>query len=112
MAGIGAPRFWKLTGRAEERPDAFRHRVALGEGALGTLDDRLADRDFLTGTLSIADVSIFAYGHVAPDIGIDLRAYPAVTAWIERIRAQPGFMDDYVPYSENARPGAGRSIYG
>ena len=30
--------------------------------------------------------------------------------WIERIEA-PGFIDDYIRYPDNARPGHGRSIY-
>jgi hypothetical protein len=34
-----------------------------------------------------------------------------VHAWIERMRALPGFIADLEPYGENARPGAGRSIY-
>jgi glutathione S-transferase len=111
MAGIGAPRFWRLTGREESRLEAFRDRVALGEGALATLNGALADRDFLVGELSIADVSVFAYAHVAPDVGIDLDAYSAVSAWIERIQSRPGFVDDYVPYPASARPGLSRSIY-
>ena len=36
---------------------------------------------------------------------------PRCSAWIERVEAQPGFVDDLEPYPENARPGAGRSIY-
>ena len=32
-------------------------------------------------------------------------------AWLERMRALPGFVDDLVPYPANARPGASRSIY-
>jgi glutathione S-transferase len=111
MAGIGAPRFWRLTGREESRRDAFRDRVALGRGALAAMDGALSERDFLAGELSIADVSVFAYAHVAPDVGIDLADYPAVSAWIERLRGQPGFVDDYVAYPENARPGVSRSIY-
>ena len=35
-----------------------------------------------------------------------------VRAWFERIRALPGFVADLEPYGQNARPGAGRSIYG
>jgi hypothetical protein len=35
-----------------------------------------------------------------------------MSAWCDRIRALPGFVDDLAPYGENARRGAGRSIYG
>lgn len=60
---------------------------------------------------SIADLANFAYTHVAEDAGYQLADYPSVSAWLERVRAQPGFMDDLVPYPDNARPGASRSIY-
>jgi hypothetical protein len=35
-----------------------------------------------------------------------------VRAWFERLRALPGFVADLEPYGENARAGAGPSIYG
>jgi hypothetical protein len=34
-----------------------------------------------------------------------------VSAWQDRVRALPGFMDDFVPYPANAHAGASRSIY-
>jgi glutathione S-transferase len=55
-------------------------------------------------------VAVFGYAHVAPEAGLAIP--PRVGAWIERIRALPGFVADLAPYGENARPGAGRSIYG
>jgi glutathione S-transferase len=109
MRGIGAARFWALTGR---NPDGVSARVALGREALELLEGHLAGRDFLVGDApSIADVSVFAYGHVAPDAGIDLAGWPAVSRWIAEVEALPRFMDDYIRYPDNARPGAGRSIY-
>jgi glutathione S-transferase len=60
---------------------------------------------------SIADLSVFAYAHVAADAGYDVGLYPAVSGWLERVRALPRFMDDLVPYPDNARPGVSRSIY-
>ena len=47
----------------------------------------------------------------AGDAGIDLAAFQAVQAWLDRVEAQPGFVDDLVPYPANARAGASRSIY-
>jgi glutathione S-transferase len=40
----------------------------------------------------------------AEEAGIALAPYPAVAAWIERVRAQPGFLDRVIPYSTD--PGA------
>ncbi len=107
MSGVGGTRFRTLTGR-----EGARARFAVGEGALAVLEEHLASRQFVVGAhCSIADVSLFAYTHVAGDAGFDLDAHPAVRSWIGRIEAQPGFMNDLVPYPANARPGAGRSIY-
>ena len=39
-----------------------------------------------------ADISLFGYTHVANEGGFELSGYPAVSAWIERIRTLPGFV--------------------
>jgi glutathione S-transferase len=112
MPGIGGLRFRLLTGRlAPDEPAAVQRRE-LGHDALAMLDAHLRDRDFLVGdSYSIADISVFAYTHTAPEAGFDLDAYPAVAAWLRRVDKQPGFVNDLEPYPPNARPGAGRSTY-
>jgi glutathione S-transferase len=105
MGGIGGPRFRALTGRPFDAS-----RLEVGRGALAHLDAHLAARDWLVGAgPTIADVSVFAYGSRAGEAGLDTP--PRVAAWLERVRALPGFVDDYVVYPANARPGASRSIY-
>jgi glutathione S-transferase len=109
MRGIGAARFWTLTGR---HAGALRARVRHGEKALAMLDAHLDGRSYLVGNAcTIADLSNFAYTHVAEDAGHELAAYPSVAAWLGRVRSQPRFIDDLAPYPDNARPGRGRSIY-
>jgi glutathione S-transferase len=109
MSGIGSARFRIMTGRD---PDLIPARFALGRTALAMLQEHLGDRSYLVGDrCTIADLSNFAYTHVAEDAGYRLDNYPAVEAWLDRVRAQPRFVDDLVPYPDNARPGAGRSIY-
>jgi glutathione S-transferase len=108
MGGIGGPRFRTLTGRPP-----IPGRLETGAEALRLLDATLAERDWLVGERpTIADISIYAYAHVAPDAGLDLEPLPAFRAWTERIAALPGYMHDFARYPENARKGAGRSIYG
>jgi glutathione S-transferase len=76
------------------------------------MDVHLQDRDFLVADrYTIADLANYAYVHVAPQAGLDLQRFPAVAAWLARIEAQPGFIDDLEPYPPNARVGAGSSIY-
>jgi glutathione S-transferase len=86
-------------------------RLGHGRTAIEFLDRHLAEHDFLVGELSIADISNFAYTHVAGDAGLTLSDYPAVLAWLARIGSLPHFVDDLIPYPENARRGNSRSIY-
>jgi glutathione S-transferase len=109
MGGLGNPRFRLLTGRDTS---GLESRLATGRGALSVLDAHLADRSFVVGAaVSIADLGLFPYISVAGDAGLDLSDWPEVSAWLDRIRALPGFVDDFVTYPSNARPGAGESIY-
>jgi glutathione S-transferase len=109
MVGIGGARFRILTGRA---PELIPARLELGESALTMLEAHLEGRSFLVGdSCSIADLSNFAYVHVAQDAGFRLTDYPSVSGWLERVRALPRFIDDLAPYPDNARAGASRSIY-
>ncbi len=112
MTGLGGTRFRRVTGRAALDRTADARRFELGQDALATLDEHLAARSFVVGeSCTIADLSLFAYAHVANDAGFELARHPGVTAWLERVRRLPGFVDDLAPYPENALPGRGRSIY-
>ena len=109
MRGIGGGRFRLVTGHGAA--EAAR-RLDDGRRALDILDAALADRPFVVGEHpTIADVSLFAYTHVAPDAGLALERWPNVRAWVHRVEALPGYMNDLTPYPENARAGHGRSIY-
>ncbi|MEP6893013.1 MAG: glutathione S-transferase family protein [Gaiellaceae bacterium] len=112
MPGLGGTRFRRATGRAILDPTLDAARFQTGLGALRVLDDQLRERDYLVGDrCSIADLSVFAYTHVCDQAGFELSAFPAVVAWLGRVRALPGFVDDDLRYPENAQPGRGRSIY-
>jgi len=112
VPAIGGLRFRLLTGRlSREDPDAVRRAGAARE-VLALLNDHLADAGYLVGDrYTIADIANFGYVHVAAEAGVNLSDYPAVYAWLDRVRAQPGYMNDLQPYPANARPGAGRSVY-
>jgi glutathione S-transferase len=62
-----------------------------GEAALALMDEHLAGRAFFVGeSLSLADVALYAYTHVADEGGFALSDYPAVQAWLARVGAEPG----------------------
>lgn len=63
-----------------------------GYGALDVMEGHLKDREFFVADrYSIADIALFAYTHVADQGGFDLSNYPAITAWLDRVKAQPRF---------------------
>lgn len=64
-----------------------------GHQALGVMQRHLRDNPWFTGErYGIADIALFAYTDVAEHGGIGLSAYPAVQAWLARVRATPGFV--------------------
>lgn len=77
-------------------PDAPRHAELprleeRGRQALGVMETQLQQSDyFASARYSIADIALYAYTHCAADGGFDLGRYPAVGAWLARVRAQPG----------------------
>jgi glutathione S-transferase len=62
-----------------------------GNFALAVMQRHLAAQPFFAGErYSIADIALYAYTHAAADGGFDLARYPAVAAWLARVKAQPG----------------------
>jgi glutathione S-transferase len=87
---IAVARFWQLADFHPSDADAEAKRTG-GERALAALDRHLAEHDYLVGDrYSIADISLYAYTHVAPEGGFSLEPYPAVREWLARVAAHPG----------------------
>jgi glutathione S-transferase len=80
-----------FSGVAEQHNERIREQTANGYIALDAMERHLVGRTFLVGEqYSIADISLYAYTHVADEGGFDLTAYPAIRAWLDRVAAQPG----------------------
>jgi glutathione S-transferase len=62
-----------------------------GIAALELMDRHLAGRDWFVGdSMSLADICLFAYTHVADEADFDLELYPEIVRWMERIMAMDG----------------------
>ncbi|HSZ22304.1 MAG TPA: glutathione binding-like protein, partial [Candidatus Sulfotelmatobacter sp.] len=61
-----------------------------GYDALAVMEEHLKSREWFVGDrYSIADIALYAYTHVADEGGFDLSNYPAIRAWLERVKWQP-----------------------
>jgi glutathione S-transferase len=62
-----------------------------GEAALAALETRLGEHEWLAGErFSVADISLYAYTHVAHEGGFALDPYSGIRGWLERVAADPG----------------------
>lgn len=84
---IGTLRYWTLTGKLDRNAGPMvESRRQNAMRALGALERSLKDHHFLVGErCTIADISVYAYGHRAEDAGCNLAPYPAFRAWLARV---------------------------
>ena len=88
---IAVARFWLHYKDGAYDRAALAEKQKGGYKALDAMERHLATQPFFVGgRYSIADISLFAYTHVAAEGGFDLANYPATRAWIDRVKAQPG----------------------
>jgi glutathione S-transferase len=88
---IAVARFIQLfLGLPAERREEYQAKQQGGHKALGVMEQRLTSAPWLAnGALSIADISLYAYTHVAHEGGFDLAAYPAIQGWLARVADHP-----------------------
>jgi glutathione S-transferase len=89
---IAVARFWLgYSGRPEEFEPRRAERTAAGYRALDAMERHLAERDWLVGdAMTLADIALYAYTHVADEGGFELEPYPAIRHWLQRLSSQPG----------------------
>lgn len=83
----------KYLGLPEDRLQEYNSKQKGGHKALSIIEQQLLHSPFLIGgTVTIADLSLFAYTHVAEEGGFDLNLYPNIQQWILNIQALPGYI--------------------
>jgi glutathione S-transferase len=89
---VATARFWlhSLHKSEAELGEKLTEKRDKGYRALGVLDQALRGGSFLVGSrFSIADISLYAYTHVAGEGGFELDRFPNIGAWLKRVAAQP-----------------------
>ena len=96
-AGAAVARFMAAVGLDKQHPEVFANRQAQGRRSLKTLSRALADgRPFVASDdYTVADIALYAYVHCAPHAGLELDM--DTRAWIARVEATPGFVNDLAP---------------
>jgi glutathione S-transferase len=88
---IAVVRFLVAFSGREPDPQVVEQRMKQGYRALGAMERHLDGRSYLVGdAITLADIALYAYTHVAHEGGFSLEDYPAVRAWLARVEAEPG----------------------
>ena len=83
----------KYLGLPEDRLADYHSKQAGGNKALSVMEQQLAQTPYLVGdSLTIADISLYGYTHVADEGGFDLSKYPAILRWINNIQTQKNYL--------------------
>ncbi|GGB04017.1 glutathione S-transferase family protein [Agarivorans gilvus] len=91
---IASPRFWlSHAGMNELRQAQLADKQQQGYAALELMEQHLKQHQYLVAEqLSIADIALYAYTHVADEGGFELSRFPAIQDWCQRIAKQPNYI--------------------
>lgn len=101
QANVATLRHWVMTGKDKNRSEnLLTMKRNASEKVLATLDSSLDNNKFLCGkTYTIADISVFAYVHLAEDAGLKLKPYSNLRKWIDAVHELLDFSAEVYPYS-------------
>jgi glutathione S-transferase len=95
LPNLSRPRLWRMWGVeiTSQREDELEQFFEQGYRALSVMERHLSDRAFFVGNRpTVADVALYVYPSVAYEGGFDLETYPAVSDWLDRVAALPGYV--------------------
>nr|EIJ7160028.1 glutathione S-transferase family protein [Acinetobacter baumannii] len=83
----------KYLGLPPERIEEYHKLQPKGHKALSIMNKALVGHDYLVGNkFTIADIALYAYTHVAEEGGFDLKLYPNIQEWCQRIQKYPKYV--------------------
>ncbi|MCP8900042.1 glutathione S-transferase family protein [Gilvimarinus xylanilyticus] len=92
---IATLRYWQSLANIDtsELIQTINTKRQAGYQALEVMERHLAERDYFVGEqYSIADITLYAYTHVAHEGGFDLKGFPGICRWLVAVASQPGFV--------------------
>ena len=98
---IGAAYFWLslVKGGRDLQTHALEDWMERGYAALQVMENHLKHHAyFAANQLTVADIALYGYTHVADRCDFDLDTFPAIRGWLKRIEQAPGFVSmDWKP---------------
>ena len=83
----------RYLGLPEDRKAEYESKQSGGYQALNVMENQLQKTPFMVGNqCTIADISLYAYTHVANEGGFDLSRYPAILNWLKNIQSLNGYV--------------------
>ena len=108
---IGAAYFWLslVRGGRDLQTHALEDWMERGYAALQVMENHLQTHDFFAASqLTVADIALYAYTHVADQCDFDLTTFPSIQAWLRRVELEPGFVTmDWRPDANGTSDTAG-----
>jgi glutathione S-transferase len=92
---IGAAYFWLalVKGGRVLQTHALEDWMERGYAALQVMENHLKTHDyFAANQLTVADIALYGYTHVAERCDFELSTFPAIRAWLRRVEAAAGFV--------------------
>ena len=94
---IGAAYFWLalVKGGRVLQTHALEDWMERGYAALQVMENHLKTHDyFAANQLTVADIALYGYTHVAELCDFELSTFPAIRAWLQTRRANPALRLD------------------
>ena len=92
---IGAAYFWLLLvkGGRDLQTHALEDWMERGYAALQVMENHLKTNDYFAARqLTVADIALYGYTHVADRCDFDLSTFPRIRSWLRRVEQAPGFV--------------------
>jgi glutathione S-transferase len=100
LRALALPRFYRMRGITDQMASRIADFQAAAYPALAKVDAWLATHNWLVDNrYTIADIGMFGYVSMATEGGYEMERFPAIAAWLARVKAQPG----WVPLVEEAK---------
>jgi len=84
--------YWKWAERPDQMPEGLLEAARADlRSVYAALEHELADRDFISGTLSVADLALFPHlaSAKAMEVEFSPETYPNLVRWFKRMRTLP-----------------------